>query len=301
MELDARLHVFRADLADQRLQGKVAADRFVTGYAAQIIHPSTALYKLPQHGLAAETTLLWGETVRVFDRADDFAWVQADQDDYVGYVDAASLGPLETPTHWVAVNQSHLYDLPNLKTPPRHSFGFGCRVAIMDRPAIKGFLPVVGGGWIYQRHLVPMAMRFADHLAIAQRFMGVPYLWGGRDTARGIDCSALVQLSLQACGLPLPRDSDQQRMGTGPQIDWARCPVIAEESTLDNLTLRAGDIVFFPGHVGIMQDHHHIIHANASQMMVSVDPLERLVGGGQVADRLKILRVRRPVLADRLL
>ena len=110
-----------------------------------------------------------------------------------------------------------------------------------------------------------------------------------------------MQLSLQACGLPLPRDSDQQRMSTGPQIDWARCPVIAEESTLDNLALRAGDIVFFPGHVGIMQDHHHIIHANASQMMVSVDPLERLVNGGQVADRLKILRVRRPVLAGRLL
>ena len=298
MALDPRLFAVRPDLADQRLHGEVDADHFVQGKTAQIIWPSAPLYRLPQSGLSPETTLLWGETVRVFDQKDDFAWVQADQDDYVGYLATAALGAVSPATHWVMVPHTHFYNSPDLKTPPRHDLGFGSKVRVIDENPVKGFLPVAGEGWIYQRHLVRMATRFSDPVAIARRLIGVPYLWGGRDSAKGIDCSALVQLSLAACGLALPRDSDQQRDGHWGRGDWTRCPALEIESTDHNLALQAGDLVFFPGHVGIMQDKTHLLHANASHMAVSADPLARLLSPSQAPENIKILSVRRPIVTS---
>jgi cell wall-associated NlpC family hydrolase len=69
----------------------------------------------------------------------------------------------------------------------------------------------------------------ASVAATLRRFLGVPYLWGGR-SPKGFDCSGLVQFAYGLHGLALPRDSDQQ----------ARCGVPAEGP-------EPGDLLFF-GH-----------------------------------------------------
>ena len=93
------------------------------------------------------------------------------------------------------------------------------------------------------RHLAESGSREPDYVAVAERFLDTPYLWGGR-TSEGIDCSGLVQTALAAAGAASPRDSDMQEAALGEPIaiDEPRTP------------LARGDLVFWKGHVGIMRD-----------------------------------------------
>ena len=92
------------------------------------------------------------------------------------------------------------------------------------------------------RHLVPIDSYENDFVAVAERFLGAPYLWGGKSNL-GLDCSALVQLALTACGVPCPRDSDMQEHALGTLI------------ASDFSALRRGDLLFWKGHVAIVRDH----------------------------------------------
>jgi cell wall-associated NlpC family hydrolase len=127
-------------------------------------------------------------------------------------------------------------------------------------------------------HLAPVA---GDFVAQAERFLGAPYLWGGR-SARGIDCSALVQLALLAAGREAPRDSDMQAALLGTEL-----PARA--------ALRRGDLVFWKGHVGIMRDRDTLIHANAHHMAVAAEPFGpaaariAAAGGGPVTGRRRLV------------
>jgi cell wall-associated NlpC family hydrolase len=140
------------------------------------------------------------------------------------------------------------------------------------------------GAHIAARHLVPIGVDEPDFVAIAERFVGVPYLWGGK-TALGLDCSGLVQIALAACGISCPRDSDMQQASLGIPV------------TIASLSdLRRGDLVFWQGHVGIVRDRAHLLHANAFHMAVAVEPIadaiERIRAGGSEVTGVR--RVRQP-------
>ena len=106
-------------------------------------------------------------------------------------------------------------------------------------------------------------MLFRSPVAVAEAFLGAPYRWGGRGGA-GIDCSGLVQVALGACGIAVTGDTDMQREAPGDLL-----PVEAR--------LLRGDIVHFPGHVGLMVDEERLIHANAHWMAVIIEPLADVV------------------------
>src|SRR6187551_2149963 len=89
---DARLHAFRSDLADARLKGEVAADRFVAGRSARITAPVADMRKAPRPDAGVNTQLLFGDDVLVFEVTEGWAWVQAERDGYVGYVADTMLG-----------------------------------------------------------------------------------------------------------------------------------------------------------------------------------------------------------------
>lgn len=267
-ELDPRLHAFRPDLADAALDGRVAAARFAAGRPAQVACGVAALRRRPDATAPQDTQLLSGETVRVFDRADGWAWVQNDADGYVGYLEEAALSDTVAPaTHVVAALRSFLFPAPDLKVPPRDALTLGGAVAVAGA-AEKGFLPVRIGareGWVYGRHLAPRSDTAPDYVATALRFLGAPYLWGGKDSL-GLDCSGLIQVVMARAGIPCPRDTDMQAAGLGRVV--AEGPLAAPPAR--------GDVIFFPGHVAIALDGTQVVHANAWQMMVGVEPLADL-------------------------
>jgi cell wall-associated NlpC family hydrolase len=279
--LDPRRHPFRADLAAQHLQGKVDAPRFATGVARQVARPSVPLRRRPDAKAGFETELLFGELATVYDEAEGWAWVQLERDDYVGYVPAAALSAeVKGTTHRVKSLGTFVYPVPDIKAPPLLRLCMNaalCVTAVEDK-----FCRLESGGFVVARHVTEKDRFARDFVEIAERFIGTPYLWGGR-THLGIDCSGLVQVALEAAGLPCPRDSDMQEAELGTTV------LIPE--TLDGLM--RGDLVFWRGHVGVMADGIMLVHANAHHMAVAVETLpeavERIARAGAKLTAIKRL------------
>jgi cell wall-associated NlpC family hydrolase len=258
---DPRVHAWRPDLAHSSLRGQVEAERFVDGVPCRIRTGFTALTEQPGFESRQASQLLFGEVFTVLEERDGWAWGQGATDSYVGWLQVEALDmDVPAPTHRVAALRSYLFSEPDLKSPPLDLLSFEGRVTVEAER--DGWCGIVGGGWIYRRHLLPVATRTADPAVAALRFAGTPYLWGGR-TSLGLDCSALIQLSLAAAGSPCPRDSDQQAAAVGTLVS----------SDGVGFLWRRNDLVFFPGHVGIMENETHLIHANAFHMAVVSEPL----------------------------
>ena len=286
---DRRLLAARPDLADAALRGKVEAGRFVEGRPMQVAVPCASLRVRPDVEAGIDTQALFGEMFAVFEIAGGWAFARSARDGYVGYLPAAALtdrGP--EATHRVSAMATHVYpdtgtaDAPatSMKPPPLMRLTFGAEVSVVGAAVAMGgaggeAVPIFGGGYVYNAHLTPRDALTDDFASVAERFLGVPYLWGGR-SGDGLDCSALVQIGLEATGRACPRDTDMQE---GRVASVAGIGTVIEENAL-----RRGDLVFWPGHVGIMLDEARLLHANAHHMAVAIEPLAdtvaRLETGG---------------------
>ncbi len=288
---DPRRHPWRPDLAAASLRGQVPSCRFAAGLSRQMRVGCAALRSAPHDGAGQLSQLLWGEVFTVYDEAAGWAWGQNLTDGYVGYVRSESLDDRVTdPSHHLTALRSFVYPQPNLKAPPLDVLSLTAPVTVEDEQ--NGYAALAGGGWVFAGHLARWTDRQPDFVSTAERFLGTPYLWGGR-TSLGLDCSALVQLALAAAGRPAPRDSDMQRDELGRAIT----PATADSSTGE--TMRRGDLVFFPGHVGVMVDHERLIHATAFTMTVSIEPLAAVVARTDPTRGGGLLAVRRLDLTNR--
>lgn len=259
--LDPRRNAFRSDLAAKALEGVVKAERYVAGEPAFVVRASVPLRKSPDPALGFETEALFGEGLTIFEEAGGWAWVQLARDGYVGYVPADSMKRgTRNPSHRIQTLGTFLFSAPDIKSPPLAHLAMNALLSA--RPFDDRFLEAEGGGFVYARHAAPLDRYARDFVEIAERFVGTPYLWGGR-TRIGLDCSGLVQTSLQAAGVTAPRDTDMQQAEVGEMIAIPR----------DFEGLVRGDLVFWRGHVGIMLDSILMVHANAHHMLVAVEPL----------------------------
>ena len=261
MTLDPRLTLARPDLASEALEGVTRADRFAEAKPMRLVIPAAAVRGGPSLDSEQIDQLLFGERFDVVEIAGGFAWGQAARDGYVGWVEAAALSPrpLEA-SHRVTALRTFAFAEPSIKTPARGPFSLNALVTVTE---VRGALAFAeGAGWMPLAHLTPVGEAFAEPADTAERFLGTPYLWGGRDSL-GIDCSGLIQQALYAAGRACPRDSDQQaELGTS-------APIAA---------LARGDLVFWRGHVGLMLDGDRLLHANAHHMAVAIEPLAEAVG-----------------------
>lgn len=259
--LDARRNAYRADLADASLRGKVDAPRFAEGEVRQVIQAVVPMRAAPDLKTSFDTELLFGERVSVFDTRDGWAWVQANSDRYVGYIPAAAITTGVLPsTHKVRALGTFVYPAADIKTPPLMQLSIGSQLSVAD--VDETFSRLVKGGYVVTRHINEIDRFHRDFVEIAERFIGTPYLWGGR-TRNGIDCSGLVQVTLEAAGIAAPRDSDMQRSELGEEIPIPK----------DLEGLERGDLIFWKGHVGIMVDGLMLLHANAHHMAVAIETL----------------------------
>lgn len=259
-DLDLRLYAFRSDLAESGLQGRVDASRFSSGETYRVIQPVIDVRSRPDHGSSISTQFLFGETVRVFDQHEGWAWVKSEIDSYVGYVSDAALakGTVQF-THVVGKPRTFAYVGPDMKLPITQALSMGSRLSIVSETTTRStrFLVLEDGSAVVASHCQALDTQLdMDAVDVASLFLETPYLWGGR-SGFGIDCSGLVQLALAMTGRSAPRDSDQQAAGLGRPID----------PDIDGL--QRGDLVFWKGHVAFVEDNDLILHASGATMSVT--------------------------------
>jgi len=253
---DPRTTPARPDLAAKQLTGIVNAERFVDGQIYEVTAAQAPVRKKPSPESGLETEVLKGERVTVYDSRDGWAWGQLVSDGYVGYLPASALGPAgPQPTHKVTALRTFMFPGPSIRLPPSETLSFGCRLIVVRTDDM--FAITEGGGYVPLVHVAPVAALETDFVAVAERFLRTPYLWGGRSSL-GIDCSGLVQLALAACGIGCPRDTDMQEKALGSAL--APPP--------DPAQFRRGDLVFWKGHVAIVRDETTFVHASGSRMTV---------------------------------
>lgn len=263
--LDPRRHAFRPDLAAENLRGRVEAKRFVAGNWGQVVVPCIQIRNKPDPKAPVDTEALFGEVLVVYDVAGGWAWLQLLRDGYVGYAQTSAIsGDVEWPTHRVKAIGTFVYPEPDIKKPPLAHLSLNSALRVVDQE--DQFYRLSSGGYVAVRHVADEETYARDYVDVAERFIGTPYLWGGR-TRLGIDCSGLVQVALEAAGITAPRDSDMQRAELGNDV-------LMRE---DYEGLQRGDLLFWPGHVGIMVDGIMLVHANAHHMAVTVEPLPEAI------------------------
>ncbi|WP_244644352.1 C40 family peptidase [Azorhizobium oxalatiphilum] len=255
---DRRLTPARPDLAAATLQGVVDAPRFVEGEVRRVFADVAPLRRLPRPDGMLDTEALYGETVTAFeDDIEGWSWVQLGRDGYVGYMPTIAIGPLgPAPTHKVRALRTFLFPGLDIKLPPVATLVTGALLHVRD---IRGKFAVTDRGAVPAAHVMALDETAPDYVDVAAGFLGTPYLWGGCSSL-GIDCSGLVQASLGVAGVQAPRDSDMQEAALGESVDNAG-------------PFRRGDLLFWAGHVGIVEDEATLLHANAHHMMVAREPL----------------------------
>jgi cell wall-associated NlpC family hydrolase len=266
---DPRLNPWRDDLAAAHLRGEVDAPNYVAGTAKQVTAPVAALRRSPADGAMQDSQLLYGDIFSIYEEKNGWAWGQAEADDYVGYVPADAFDAPQAVTHRLTALRSFVYRAADIKSRPLMALSFGAQLSVVGEKA--GFATLAHGGFIYAAHMAAIDMYETDAVAVARLFIGAPYLWGGRE-ATGLDCSALVQAALMACGQACPRDSDMQEAVLGQAVEAPQY----------------GDIVFWKGHVGFISGDNLLLHANAHHMAVAEEPFNaacariEAAGGGAV-------------------
>ena len=255
---DKRTTPIRGDLADISLAGKLFAPHYAVPMLRTGIAPVTEIYAEAHATSMPVSALMHGEEFAVLDVAGDWAWGYCLHDNYLGYVRFAELGDDFDATHIVSAAATLLVAAPSAKARVLARYPMGAQL-LCGSPSECGNYLACENGFVPRAHLSEMGSVAASPADLAEQLIGTPYSWGGR-SGDAIDCSGLVQLVFGLKGIMAPRDADMQQADFGADLP-------------DSAMLQRGDLVFFPGHVGIMADAENIIHANGSAMAVSVEPL----------------------------
>ncbi len=272
--MDRRTTPANARAALETLRGIMDAPAYVPGEAAVLTAPLTDLCAAPDG--RRDRQVLLGDAAAVIDRHQGRAFVQMRKDGYCGYLPEAALGPAEEATHWVSAPATHLYPAPDLKTPEIAALTMTARLRVLGE---DGAWARTTRGFVPKMHLKPLGDWHKDPVAVAQTFLGVPYLWGGNSRA-GLDCSGLVQAALHACGRECPGDSDMMHgMGT---------PVGEKQA------LKRGDLILWKGHVAMAMNADYMIHATAAWMAVVVEQTMAAVKRIADAGEGPVIARRRP-------
>lgn len=264
----ARLRLARPDLAATSLEGIVRAERYEPTLARQVSAPVAPVFGAPDSASERLDELLYGEIFEALETTGGFAWGQAARDGYVGFVAEGALAPVAaSPTHRVAAIRTYAFAEPSIKAAATGPYSLNALVSVEAEAG--PFSRSADGAWFWTQHLAPIGVFEPDPVAVAERFLGAPYLWGGR-TSVGLDCSGLIQQALYACGRACHRDADLQ-------LSAAR-EISREEAG-------RGDLVGWVGHIGMLADEARLIHANSHHMAVAVEPLDEAIARMEAAGR----------------
>mgnify|MGYP003316415468 FL=1 len=256
MIFDTRITPIRRDLASTAYKAIVKRKKYVTAKLATVKSAFTPLYS--NKGSKLSTQLLYGEECDVFETKNGWSWIQSRRDNYVGYTPTINLTrKIYKPNSKVISLRTVIYTKPDIKSVTKGYLSFNSLVEVIK---IKGKYSLIKNlGWCPSLDLVKIKSSKFNHIDLSKQYLDTPYLWGGRDSM-GIDCSGLVQNLHQINNRPFPRDTDMQELFVTNEVKYEK-------------DLKAGDLVFWKGHVAMMIDNSNIIHANAFHMKTAIEPL----------------------------
>ncbi|WP_241242013.1 C40 family peptidase [Sphingobium algorifonticola] len=272
--LDKRIHAVRGDLADLALAGVLFSAHYARAVEMSCVMPGAGVRATTAPGAETVTQLLRGEIFHVLDVTAEWAWGFCHHDGYVGYVQRDVLDLREEATHRITAHMAPVFAEANIKARIVDCWPRGS----LFPATVEGDFLACPEGFVHIRHACDAQQMQTDWVSTAASYIGQPYVWGGRGHL-GVDCSGLVQVALGQAGRKVPRDTDLQRESIGVQLP-------------EDAPLQRGDLLFFPGHVGIMVDSDSLLHANAHWMGTVVEPLADVIA------RLAPLHAQ-PVLARR--
>lgn len=271
--MDRRRTPFSGRVAHVSLRGTTQADSYTEGTPATVCATVTGLFPSADPGCHMDRELVLGDALRVLDRQQGRAFVQAARDGYCGWLAEEDIAETAAPpaTHVVSARATGLYQTPDFKQTfgARAGVSLGSRlhVAEDDGRWARVLLPQpdrsLATMFAASRHLRPIDTPEIDPVAVAERLLGAPYLWGG-NSERGIDCSGLVQIACLMCGIPCPGDSDMQARELG-------------ETLPPQSAFQRGDLLFWKGHVAWVANPATLLHANVHHMAVAFEPLDEAI------------------------
>jgi cell wall-associated NlpC family hydrolase len=271
---DRRLTFANARVAHIALQSVIAAPSYADAVPYEIAVPVADLLCEPDG--ARDRQLLLGDGFEVIEERDGFAFGRSSKDGYCGYLPDNALCEPTKVTHWLAAPASHLYSEPRAEAPQSVGISFGSRLCVLGQ---SGAFSETPHGFVPTAHIQQIGRWYGDPVEVAGLFLGVPYLWGGNSHS-GIDCSGLVQMSLLACGMACPADSDLQR-ALGQEVPAGAA-------------LERGDLLFWKGHVAMMVDDALMIHSTGAFMATVIEPAKEAIArirqktGAEVVARRRV-------------
>ena len=233
-----------------------------------VMKPSIPMRSKPDQMSSLETECLFGETINILNSYQDWYYCKLLTDNYCGWVQKKYLGEIIVSSHRVVTNRSYLFKDNDVKSGCINYLPLGSQLYVSDyddfwAKVYLGKNESQKYAYIPRKHIIKKEDKIDDWVSTAEKLIGTPYIWGGRNSI-GLDCSALLQLSYQTYGKNIPRNSIDQSL-------------LKKEIISETANLKRGFVIFWKGHVGIMVNETYCIHANAFHMEVSKEPLATIL------------------------